>query len=268
MLSLMHPVPHPAFAIESAFAQNSGIPLVMLHGVLGQASNWSRLQPQLPVQCCGKALNYPLFEQAPRLDSLTALVDYTAGYIETLNAPHVILAGNSIGGHVALHLALRLPGRVRGLILTGSSGLLERNFGTVPGLRPSRAWIADRVREVFFDPACVSEDLIDEVASILHNRACLQRLVRLFLSAREDNIAPNLLHVQCPTLLIWGRDDIVTPLEAGRQFHALLSDSELHILERCGHAPMIEHPQSFAKLLDSWWRRRISSEAGQLASVA
>jgi 2-hydroxy-6-oxonona-2,4-dienedioate hydrolase len=169
---------------------------------------------------------------------------------------------------VALHLALRLPQRVAGLVLTGASGLLERSFGTVPGMRPSRAWIADRVREVFFDPDCVSEQLIDDVASILHNRACLKLLVRLFLSARMDNVARLLHIIRCPALLIWGQDDIVTPPEAARQFHALLPDSELHILDRCGHAPMIEHPLCFARLLDNWWRRCIDREAEPLASVA
>lgn len=240
----------------------------MLHGVLGRASNWSRLQPWLPGQCRGLALEFPLFEPALRLDSLAALADYTESLLANLDAPRIVLAGNSIGGHVALKLALRMPGRIAGLVLTGSSGLLERNFGTVPGLCPSREWIAARVREVFFDPACVSEELIDEVASILHNRACLQRLVRLFLSARNDNVAGSLGAMHCPTLLVWGREDIVTPPLAARQFHELLPDSELHLLEHCGHAPMLEHPLCFAKLLDSWWRRRIVPEVEARASVA
>jgi 2-hydroxy-6-oxonona-2,4-dienedioate hydrolase len=196
------------------------------------------------------------------------LTDYTAGFIASLDVPQVVLAGNSIGGHVALQLALRLPQQVAGLVLAGSSGLLERTFGTVPGLYPSREWIAERVREVFFNPACISDELIDEVSQVLHSRRCLRRLVNLFLSARRDNIGDHLSAVHCPVLLVWGDDDVVTPIEAAWQFHAQLPDSELHILERCGHVPMMEHPLTFSRLLGDWWRRRIALETEQLYSAA
>lgn len=244
------------------------MPLVMLHGVLGQASNWATLMPHIPGGCHGTALHFPLFDHALRLDSVARLTDYAAGFIASLEAPQVVLAGNSIGGHVALHLALRLPQRVAGLVLAGSSGLLERTFGTVPGLYPSREWIAERVREVFYNPGCISAALIDEVSQVLHSRPCLRRLVNLFLSARRDNLGECLGSVRCPVLLVWGDNDVVTPVAAARQFHAQLPDSELHILEHCGHVPMMEHPQAFARLLDDWWHRRIALPAQPLYSAA
>lgn len=261
----MHPASTNPF---NAHMYGTGIPLVMLHGVLGQASNWARLMPRIPSGCCGTALTFPLFDSASRLDTVARLVDYAAGFIASLDAPQVVLAGNSIGGHVALHLALRLPHRVAGLVLAGSSGLLERTFGAVPGLYPSREWIAERVREVFYDPACISAELIDEVSRVIYSRACLRRLVNLFLSARRDNLAGRLAAIRCPALLVWGCDDIVTPPAAAWKFHALLPDSELHFLERCGHVPMLEHPADFARLLCAWWRRRIAVDEEQICSAA
>lgn len=240
----------------------------MLHGILGQASNWAELFPHIPSCCCGAALHFPLFDSGSRLDSLDQLTDYAAGFIASLDAKQVVLAGNSLGGHVALRLALRLPQRVAGLVLAGSSGLAERTFGTVPGLYPSREWIAERVREVFYDPACISTALIDEVSQVLYSRRSLRRLVNLFVSARRDNMESQLGAVRCPALLVWGRQDVVTPAEAARQFHALLPDSELHFLEHCGHVPMIERPQAFAQLLCDWWQRRIAVEEKQLCLVA
>jgi pimeloyl-ACP methyl ester carboxylesterase len=240
----------------------------MLHGVLGQASNWAALLPHIPGGCHGAALHFPLFDNAPRLDSLAALIDYAAGFVASLDTEQVVLAGNSLGGHVALHLALRLPQQVAGLVLAGSSGLLERTFGIVPGLYPSREWIAERVREVFYNPDCISAGLIDEVSQVLHSRGCLRRLVSLFLSARRDDLTGRLGAVRCPALLVWGCEDIVTPPTAARQFHALLPDSELHFIERCGHVPMLEHPYVFSTLLNDWWQRRIADAAEQLCSAA
>jgi pimeloyl-ACP methyl ester carboxylesterase len=246
----------------------SGIPLIMLHGVLGRAANWAQLLPRLPLGCQGIALNFPFFQASPALASLAALEEYAFGMILALNAPQVVLAGNSIGGHVALNLALRLRSRVAGLVLTGSSGLVERNFGVFPGLPPPREWLAARIREVFYDPACTTDELVDSIAQVFHDKGCVRRLVKLFMSARLVCMASQLKHLQCPTLLVWGRQDIVTPPEAGRRFHELLPDSELHWLDRCGHVPMLEHPELFARLLDDWWQRRIAVSSLAYAEVA
>jgi 2-hydroxy-6-oxonona-2,4-dienedioate hydrolase len=240
----------------------------MLHGVLGQAANWARLLPWLPAGCHGVALEFPLFESPSPLATLEALEQYVAGFIHTLNAPRVVIAGNSIGGHVALGLALRLRERVAGLVLTGSSGLLERTYGNIPGIPPPREWLTERIREVFHDPCCTTQEMVDAISRVLAQRQHVRRLLSLFMSARNDNVTSRLGSIHCPVLLVWGRQDIVTPPAAALRFHQLLPDSELHWIDACGHVPMLEHPQRFAELLSDWWERRIAPVQDELCEVA
>jgi pimeloyl-ACP methyl ester carboxylesterase len=62
----------------------------------------------------------------------------------------------------------------------------------------------------------------------------------------------DLPHIDKPTLLIWGKNDVVTPMEVGEHFHRLMPDSTLHVIDKCGHAPMMEHPSTFNDLLLDW----------------
>ena len=124
-----------------------GTPLVMLHGMMGAPENWTGTFPSLPDTCLAVALRFPFFEDGFRLDSVPEVTNYAQGYLDQAGFEHFVLCGNSLGGHVALDLALRLPERCAGLVLTGSSGLFERTFGTVV-TRPPRSWVQAKVREI------------------------------------------------------------------------------------------------------------------------
>ena len=59
-------------------------------------------------------------------------------------------------------------------------------------------------------------------------------------------------NIKTPTLLIWGENDLVTPPEVAREFKSLLPNSKLEWIKKCGHAPMMEHPKEFNKILFNW----------------
>ena len=71
-------------------------------------------------------------------------------------------------------------------------------------------------------------------------------------SAVRNNLSDRLHEIKCPTLLIWGRNDSVTPPFVGEKFHELIAQSRLVWVEECGHAPMMEHPQRFNEILDAF----------------
>jgi 2-hydroxy-6-oxonona-2,4-dienedioate hydrolase len=240
----------------------------MLHGVLGRPAHFAPLFPQLPRGCRAAALHLPLFEDHGPTN-IGGLADFAADYLARHTAEPAVIMGNSIGGHVALTLALRHPERVAGLVLAGSSGLLERSFKSLPGMRPSREWLGERVREVFFHPSHATDELIDAVCAVINNPGHARRLVSLFRSARGENMAPQLPAIKCPVLVAWGRQDNVTPPEAAAQFCELLPDSELAWFDECGHVPMLERPGHFGAALRDWWRRRIlHCAAGAVAQCA
>ena len=62
-----------------------------------------------------------------------------------------------------------------------------------------------------------------------------------------------------PTLLVWGENDAITPPDVARQFEELIQDAELHFIEKCGHAPMLEHPETFNRIMLHFLRKRVNA---------
>ncbi len=233
-----------------------GTPLVMLHGMMGSPDNWEPLFPLLPSTCRAVALQFPFFEDGNNLSSVPSVVDYVAGYLTEAGFDHFVACGNSLGGHVALDLALQMPDRVAGLVLTGSSGLFERTFGAAL-THPPRKWYYDKICEIFYDTSLVTDQMIDDVIRVTSNRRNFRTLIQIAKSAKGDNVAARLKDITCPVLLVWGRQDQITPPDVAEEFHRYLSNSELVWLDKCGHAPMMEHPQDFAGLVGRWWDKYI-----------
>ena len=71
-------------------------------------------------------------------------------------------------------------------------------------------------------------------------------------SAIRNNLRDELENIKVPTCLIWGKDDVITPAFVGEEFHQLIEGSELHFINECGHAPMMEHPVTFNQLMDGF----------------
>jgi pimeloyl-ACP methyl ester carboxylesterase len=166
----------------------SGIPLVMLHGVVGCSNHWRGLYPYLPSNCRACALDFPFFDLDNPVRSVEDAVRYVEGFIETLHEPKVVLVGNSFGGHVALRYALRHPSRLLGLVLAGSSGLLEKSYGAPPSARPDRAWVRETTCSVFHNQDIVDEEMLDSLVDILGCRQRVRRLVELFRSTRGERL--------------------------------------------------------------------------------
>ncbi len=236
-----------------------GMPLVMLHGMMGAPDNWQGLFAGLPDTCRAVALRFPFFDDGYRFDSVPAVADYAEAYLKAAGFDRFVLCGNSLGGHVALELVGRMPGCVGGLVLSGSSGLFERTFGTVV-TRPPREWVYQKIREIFYEESHVTDAMVEDVIEVISNRRNVRTLIQIAKSAKRDNVAERLTRIECPALLIWGRQDQITPPDVADEFHRNLPHSELCWLEECGHAAMMEHPEDFAALLGRWWRRHICPE--------
>ena len=172
--------------------------------------------------------------------------------------------GNSLGGQLAVNLAVREPERVAGLVLTGSSGVGEQRLGTNIRRRPDRQWLRERVREIFYDARHVTDRQVDDVMSIFYDRREGLEALMLARRVRSESVRDALRQVHCPVSLIWGAEDKITPPETAREFQELLPDAELHFIPRCGHAPMMEQPREFHRIVANFLRRL----AGKDAAVA
>jgi pimeloyl-ACP methyl ester carboxylesterase len=172
--------------------------------------------------------------------------------MDALDLGPAVVGGNSLGGHAALELALAHPDRVSALVLAGSSGLFERGFTRGVPHRPGPAFVREKMEEVFFDPALVTAAGVERVRRIVTTRDLARRVLQVARAARLHNVAARLPGIRVPTLLVWGREDRVTPPEVAERFHALIPGSDLVLLPRCGHAPMLERPERFAAVVGDW----------------
>ena len=118
--------------------------------------------------------------------------------------------------------------------------------------RGDRGYVTTKARDVFYDPAIATEELIDDVYVVINDRNSLIRTLAIAKSAIRHNMAKDLPNMKQPTCLIWGKQDKVTPPEVAVDFNKLLPDSDLFWIDKCGHAAMMERPEEFNQVLDSW----------------
>ena len=134
-------------------------------------------------------------------------------------------------------------------MLAGASGLLERGYEQGLPTSPGRDWIYSRVAQVFYDERTIRPGMVDEVVDFLDSRKNKFRLLKVAKAAKRTHMGPLLHRVTAPTLLIWGRQDEVTPLEVAHEFNEGIEGSELVLFDECGHAPMMEKPEKFTEVL-------------------
>ncbi|MDX2133157.1 MAG: alpha/beta fold hydrolase [Saprospiraceae bacterium] len=234
--------------------------LLLLHGLFGALSNFEGIIQNFSDKYNVVVPMLPIYEMPILQVSVTGLVDFVTRFVEYKGYPKVHLVGNSLGGHIALLYALAHPERIASITLTGSSGLFESAFGTAFPRRGDYEYIKHKTADTFYDPNVASKELVDEVFGIVNDRNKAIRVVATAKSAVRHNLGDKLQNIKAPTLLIWGKQDNVTPPFVAEKFHELIANSQLHFLDECGHAPMMEKPAEFNAILDKFLLAVISSQ--------
>ena len=222
--------------------KGQGETLILLHGLFGTLDNFQYLLKDF-----GKTYNViapimPVFELPLRHVSVAGLVDFMVGFVDFKKLSKFHILGNSLGGHIALLYALKEPSHVLSIILTGSSGLYEKAMGTTFPRREDKEYIRKKIQSTFYDPASASDAMIDEVFAAVNDRGKVIRAISMAKSALRHNLADKLGQINTPTLLIWGKQDAITPPFVGEKFKELLPNATLFFIDKCGHAPMLERP--------------------------
>jgi len=226
-----------------------GRPVVFLHGLVGLNDHWENVvrRARHRVRCV--MLEMPLLSLRGGDCNIEGVTNLTAEFLERHLGEPAVLVGNSFGGHVALRLALEHARLVQGLVLAGSSGMIEKSIVSDVQIRPSRDWLSRKIGELFFDQSNMREADLDRAHKELSDRGGARAMVKLSRSARRNHLGDRIGDIDVPCLLIWGKQDIVTPPEAAAEFKRLLRNARITWIDRCGHAPMIEKPAEFADAL-------------------
>jgi pimeloyl-ACP methyl ester carboxylesterase len=235
--------------------EGQGEVLLLLHGLFGALSNWNGVVEDFSKDYRVVIPLMPIYEMPLREAGVGGLVKFVEGFVTFKGLSNLTLLGNSLGGHIALVYTLENPNQVKRLVLTGSSGLFEDSMGGSFPKRGNYEYIKERVAYTFYQPETATDELIDEVFNITNSNSKCLRIIAIAKSAQRHNMAKDITRIQMPTLLIWGLNDTITPPHVAHEFNRLIRGSDLHFIDECGHAPMMEHPEAFNVVLKKFLKQ-------------
>jgi len=171
--------------------------------------------------------------------------------LDALDIHECVLVGNSLGGAVALEIALDQPGRIRKLVLMAPGGIESREvYFKMPGIQKmvsgfvgegfDRAGLRRMLELLTFDPTLVTDELVEQRLSILQTQP-KDVLARM----KIPDLSPELSRVRCPVLGFWGIEDQFCPASGHEKILRSVPDSRFIMYSRCGHWAMIERPEDF-----------------------
>lgn len=249
----------------------SGPGLFLLHGLGSSTFSWEELAPLL--QAAGYRV-YALDLKGSGWSDKPAASDYDLftlrdeidRWLETMGLRTVVFVGNSLGGSLALLLALENPDRISRLVLIDAAAYLKKlpwvfRLAKLPFSKELSRIVFKRwliklaMKQAFFQRERVTAERIDAYYERLKSPGCLEAQIALVRSLgfrilnRYDQRLPAL---DIPTLLIWGEDDPWVRLSVGRRLNRELPHSTLRIIPHCGHAPQEELPEETAGLIINW----------------
>ncbi|MFC9897030.1 alpha/beta fold hydrolase [Nocardia sp. NPDC127579] len=249
----------------------SGPPLVLLHGSGPGVSGWANFGANLPelarhFRCL--ILDQPGFGASERPDVyernyLRIAADAVVGLLDELELPSAHLLGNSMGGAVATLVALEHPGRVDRLVLMAPGGVGVNVLGPEPseGIRrlldftadPTRDRVLDWLRTMVFDPEVLTDELVDTRLRTAADPAAIAALRDAYATFADPALAEpiplwaRLRGLRHEVLMLWGRDDRVTPVEGALLPSRQLPNADLRLFGRCGHWVQVERKAAFER---------------------
>jgi len=254
----------------------SGPALILLHGSGPGVSGWSNFRGNFPVFAGGfrtVVMDMPGFgkSERPVFDRAYPKVaaDAAARLMDALGIEKAHLLGNSMGGYVALEFALAYPDKVDRLVLMGPGGLAVNVLGPeqsegarrlgefmmAPSKKAMEAWVDTMVA----NKSVVDDQLIEERLANAMAPGALESAMAIFASlGQHPDPVPmyaRLKGIKAPTLVTWGRDDRMLPVEGALMGFRQLPNAELHIFSRCGHWAQVERKEEFERLVTEFLTR-------------
>jgi pimeloyl-ACP methyl ester carboxylesterase len=247
-----------------------GEPLLFLHGSGPGVTGWRNFRGVLGTfaehfRCL--ILEFPGFGVSDDFGGHPMITAQGAvgTFVDALELESVHIVGNSMGGGVGINYAIRHPNKVRRLVTIGGIGTNVFSPGPSEGIRllqdftenPSRQRLVDWLTSMVYDPSLVTDELIEERWALATEPSTLESARRMYgkpafaqmMAAMRASDAPMpwaVMHkVKAPTLLTWGRDDRVSPLDMALIPMRTIPNAELHVFPNCGHWAMIEAKDAF-----------------------
>ena len=250
------------------FGSGEGPPVVFVHGLGGAWQNWLENIPRLAQERRVLALDLPGFghsEMPLREISISGYAKTVEKLCDSLDLGEVVLVGNSMGGFVAAEVAIQFPQRVERLVLVSAAGITSTNLYRRPvqtwgrvaaavatyGAANSRAVVArPGIRHLSLafvarHPSRLRPDLAWEQVNAAGTPGFRDALDALIDYDFRDRLG----EISVPTLLVWGHEDMLVPVEDAHEFERLIPNSGKILMKDTGHVPMLERPTTFNNCL-------------------
>jgi len=238
----------------------NGPVVILLHGLGGDSSNWASNIGPLSQSYRVLAPDQVGFGKSdkPMINyRVSTLVDFLDGFYKKVGIQKASLVGNSLGGFAAAAFTLAHPEKVEKLVLVDAAGFSvgagDLSPRLVAALNPStREQVKDIISLIFFNKEMFVNDAT--IDAFLERRVTagdgytIQRFIDS-IGRGEDALDDKLGAIKQPTLIIWGKQDGLTPLALGERFKKEISGSALVIIDKCGHVPQFEKAAEFNSAL-------------------
>lgn len=245
--------------IYCEYTLNDKPPILLIHGFASSTYTFRRIIPFLQKEYSIISVDLPGFGRSEKSTSFVySFQNYAKLMLECIQLfgyPNIHIVAHSMGGQIALNMALFAPEKMNKLILLCSSGYLKPAKKTlilssyIPYFEKFVSYYIRRkdvryyLRNVFFDQTLINDELIQEFGKPMDEKDFYKALVRL-LRHREGDLRPQQLQdIHVPTLLIWGKEDRVVPVEVGHRLVSDLPDAQLITYEKTGHLITEERPE-------------------------
>ena len=254
--------------------------LLMLHGSGPGVTGWRNYRGVLPAfaehfRCL--VLEFPGFGVSDDFGGHPMVTAFGAvpAFVDALGVEQVSILGNSMGGAVGINYATANPDKVRKLVTVGGIGTNLLTPEPTEGIRllqdftdhPSRESLVRWLESMVYDPAVVTEDIIEErwaqatdpetlaSARRMYGKQSYSAMMQMMRASKGPMPWATMHRLACPTLITWGRDDRVSPLDMALIPMRTIPNAEFHVFPNCGHWTMIEAKDAFEEVVLGFLKR-------------
>jgi 2-hydroxy-6-oxonona-2,4-dienedioate hydrolase len=245
----------------------SGEPVIMLHGTGPGASSWSNFHHNVSAfseRFRALLVDMPQYGKSQKVVIEGGRLTYTSrvlrDFMDAMGVERAHFVGNSMGGQVAIKLAIDAPERVDKLVVIGSNPVSYSLFSPMPleGIKHIAGYYRgeggpslDKLRRLFqtilYDQSFLDEEVLRERYEASIDPEVVELMSRT--PPANQDLTAELHQMKAPCLIIWGADDRLGALDVGLLMLRRFPNARMHIFNRCGHWAQVEHAEAFNRLV-------------------
>ncbi len=220
-----------------------GKPIIFSHGIFGGLFNISKLAIYFSGNYKIVMPFLPMYDTPLHKCTISELGSYLASFVNDLKFENYVVLASSMGGGATIEALSHCHQKPKGIILCGSSGLSAIPLSKGFVKRKNFEFVFDMSRDIFYNRNIPEKEMAVDIFNCLQNIEVLMRAIKFTKSTTNTNQRQLISAIEIPSLLIWGKQDPITPLPFAFEFNKLIKGSELVLINECGHVPTQEAPE-------------------------